>query len=221
MLTLLASLMALVASFAAQAWAAVAATWFVVVVGAVVMALDLWALSPRAARIRIGFKLRNLPHRLRGWRQELTAWAGFGGPALYLTLFRANGDVVPLGLVSRRVVTDAGVAYLVGCLRNLNEAENLNYHASGTGNTAEAAAQTALVTETGTRVAGTQSAPSANVYRTQATISYTGALAIVEHGVFSASTAGTLLDRSVFAAVNVVNGDSIQFTYDLTLTSGG
>lgn len=28
-------------------------------------------------------------------------------------------------------------------------------------------------------------------------------------------------DRKVFSAINVVNGDSIQFTYDLTITSGG
>lgn len=30
-----------------------------------------------------------------------------------------------------------------------------------------------------------------------------------------------LWDRKVFAAINVVNGDSIQFTYTLTVTSGG
>ena len=30
-----------------------------------------------------------------------------------------------------------------------------------------------------------------------------------------------LWDRKQFAAINVVNGDSIQFTYDLTVTSGG
>jgi len=29
------------------------------------------------------------------------------------------------------------------------------------------------------------------------------------------------LDRRVFAAINVANGDSIQFTYNLTIASGG
>lgn len=28
-------------------------------------------------------------------------------------------------------------------------------------------------------------------------------------------------DRSVFAAINVASGDSIQFTYTLTLSAGG
>jgi hypothetical protein len=30
-----------------------------------------------------------------------------------------------------------------------------------------------------------------------------------------------MFDRSVFAAVNVAAADSIQFTYDLSFTSGG
>jgi hypothetical protein len=29
------------------------------------------------------------------------------------------------------------------------------------------------------------------------------------------------MDRHTFAAINVVNGDSIEFTYELTCTSGG
>jgi hypothetical protein len=31
----------------------------------------------------------------------------------------------------------------------------------------------------------------------------------------------TMWDRKVFSAINVINGDSIQFTYQLTMTSGG
>lgn len=127
-----------------------------------------------------------------------------------------------LGVVSRKVITTAGVNYLASAFTGTGEPENFNFHASGTGSTAEAIGDTALVTEVeASRATGTQSNPSANVYRTVATISYTATRAIVEHGVFSASTTGTLWDRSVFTAVNVVSGDSIQFTYNLTLTAGG
>ncbi len=133
---------------------------------------------------------------------------------------KADGTVIDLGLVSTKVVTDAGVAYLVDALQNLTEAENLRFHASGTGTTAEAAAQTALVSEVGSRVSGSQTESAANVYRTVAVVSYGSTLAITEHGLFSASTAGTMLDRSVFAAINVASGDTITFTYDLTLPSG-
>lgn len=140
---------------------------------------------------------------------------------LFATHIRADGKRTDLGLVCTKVVTDAGVAYLVDCLQGTVEPEVLRFHGCGTGNTAESAAQTALVTETGSRVSGTLTeGASANIFRTVATIAFTSTLAIVEHAVFSASTAGTMLDRSLFAAINVVNGDSIQFTYELTLPSG-
>lgn len=166
--------------------------------------------------------IRNLPHRLRGWKQMMMHAARLGlVSALSIVVLRADGRRERLGVVSQRVVTTAGVNYLVDCLQNLAEPESINWHQSGTGTTAEAVGDTGLVTATGTRVAGTQSEPSANVYRTVATLSYTSSLAITEHGVFTASTGGTLWDRSVFSAINVVNGDSIQFTYNLTVNAGG
>ena len=97
----------------------------------------------------------------------------------------------------------------------------MKYHAVGTGNTAEAIGDTALVTEVETRATGTQAENAANIYETVGTITATGARAIVEHGVFSASSVGTLLDRTVFSVVNLATNDSIQTTYRLTLTSGG
>jgi hypothetical protein len=126
------------------------------------------------------------------------------------------------GVISRRVVTTAGVAALANAFLNTFEPEIFNYHASGTGTNAEAIGDTALQTETGTRVAGTQSSPAGGQYRTVATVSYGSTLAITEHGILSQlSVGGTLWDRSVFTAINVVNGDSIQFTYTLTINSGG
>jgi hypothetical protein len=133
----------------------------------------------------------------------------------------ATGKRTALGVVSQRVVTTAGVGFLVDCMQNLAEAEAINFHQSGTGTAAEAVGDAALGTAVGSRVAGTQSEPSANVYRTVATLSYTATSAITEHGVFTASTGGVLWDRSVFSAINVVNGDSIQFTYNLTVNAGG
>jgi hypothetical protein len=173
--------------------------------------------------MRIPFWLRNLPHRARGIPQELLAAAGIGFTSkLYVTHIDRNGVRTQYGLVSRRVVTTIGAAFLVDCLQNLAEPETLNYHQSGTGNTAEATADTGLVAAVESRVAGTQSEPSSLVYRSQATLSYTGAATIVEHGIFWASSgANTLFDRSVFAGIPVNNGDSIQFTYELTVNAGG
>lgn len=151
---------------------------------------------------------------------------------LRLRVLHADGTITDYGIVSRRLVTDVGVAYIVDAFQNSVELENMKYHGFGTGTTAENAGDTALVTEltteyvvNSTRPTGTTTeGATANIYRTVATLSPDsgGTLAITEHGVFSASSAGVLLDRSKFAAVNLVAGsDSLQATYELTFSSGG
>jgi len=140
---------------------------------------------------------------------------------LFVTRIKPDGSRENLGLVCTKVVTDAGVAFIVDAFQNITEVETFRYHGSGTGVTAESAAQTALVTEVETRATGTQlEGASANIYRTVGTVNYTATRAITEHGIFSASSVGTMLDRSLFAAINVVNGDAIEFTYELTVPSG-
>ena len=142
-------------------------------------------------------------------------------PELSAILLRKDGSFRDYGVISRLLVTDAGVAFLTDAFQNLTEIEAMNFHASGTGVAAEAVTDTTLGTEVASRVAGTQSEPASNQYRTVATIPYSGSFAITEHGIFSAASAGTLWDRSVFSVINVVSGDSIQFTYTLTINSGG
>jgi hypothetical protein len=134
----------------------------------------------------------------------------------------AEGRVINYGTVCRRVVTDAGVAFIVDDWDNsATDITNFNFHGSGTGVGAESATDTALGTEVESRATGTKSQPAANQLRTVGTVSYTASRAITEHGIFSASSVGTLWDRSVFTAINVVNGDSITFTYTVTINSGG
>lgn len=150
---------------------------------------------------------------------------------LSLAVIRADGRVLDLGLASLRVVTNAGVAFIVDAFQNLTEVEVLKYHGIGTGTVAEAATDTALAAELttqynpdNTRATGsTTEGAGTNVYRTVGTNTVDAAVAITEHGVFSqaATGGGTLLDRSVFAAVNLASGDSLQTTYDLTFPAGG
>jgi hypothetical protein len=168
------------------------------------------------------WKIFNFKHRLRGVKQEILHMGKLGVCSeLSIKLIRADGSVTDYGVVSRRLVTTAGVTYIAQAFTNVTEPENFNYHASGTGTNAESTGDTALQTEVATRVAGTQSNPSAGVYRTVAIIPYTGSLNITEHGILSAASVGTLLDRSVFGAIAVINGDSIQFTYNFTVNAGG
>lgn len=179
------------------------------------------------------WRLRNLPHLWRGWRRVALARSlrlpHFYGQ-LWLTLIRADGEPVELGLASMRVVTTAGVNFIVDAFQGTVEPEILKYHGVGTGTNSEASADTALQTECttalnpdSTRATGSLTeGASANIFRTVGTVTFDASAAVTEHGIFSqaATGGGTLLDRSVFSAVNVVSADSIQSTYDLTLTAG-
>lgn len=202
---------------------------------------------------RNGFYDRGMPAslpiraRVRAWRLELALrvrvavkgfWRGlvkaegvFGVGRLYASVIRANGTIEHLGLICTKVITDAGVAFLVDDWdANGQDISTMNFHGCGTGTNAEAVGDTALQTESttalnpdNTRATGTRSQPAANQYRSVGTATFDNTAAITEHGIFSqaATGGGTLWDRSVFAAINVVSGDSIQFTYTCTVSSGG
>ena len=105
----------------------------------------------------------------------------------------------------------------------------MKYHGIGTGTTAEAASDSALVTELttqlnpdSTRATGTTTEAASNIYQTVGLISVDATVVLREHGVFSqaATGGGVLLDRSLYNAVNLDSGDSIQTDYRLTVVAG-
>lgn len=117
------------------------------------------------------------------------------------------------------VYTSAGEAVVADLVDGTSSThlDNTNAHvAQGTGTTAAAKGDTALVTEASeARVAATASQPAADTNQWVATITADGTKAITEAGLFNASTVGDLIIRSVFAAINVDLGDSIQFKFTL------
>lgn len=181
------------------------------------------------------YRLRNLPNVWRGlWRLMAARLLGIQAAAgvLWAVHRTPDGQVHELGCISCRVVTTAGVGYIVDAFQNTVELENMKYHAYGTGTTAEATGDTGLVTELtteyqtdNTRVTGSQTENGANVYRTVATIDPDADVALTEHAVMSqaATGGGVCLDRSKFAAINLTGaaGDTLQTTYDFTITAGG
>src|SRR3990170_3210655 len=122
-----------------------------------------------------------------------------------------------------RLVTTAFVNFVTDQLQTETSVfGDFKFHDSGVGTTDPAITDTAIETTDGeSRATGNQTESAANVYQSVGTISYTTTKAITEHGLFNDATTGTLMDRSVFSAINVVNGDSIQFTYTLTTNAGG
>ena len=185
----------------------------------------------------LSWKVKNFPNIFKGWLKMKEAQI-LNIPShyaqLYLKVLKADGTRVDYGLVSTRVITTAAVAYLAsGLVDSSVDVSTFRYHALGTDNSpAPAAADTALEMEitysgnSANRNSGTNTPTSATVagnatYTTIATNSPNADASIVEHGIFSAATAGTLLDRSVFGVITLTSGDSLETTYTLTLSSGG
>lgn len=127
------------------------------------------------------------------------------------------------------VFTNAGTAVVTNRMIQAGTApKNIGW---GTGTTAAAVTDTALVTEVapttaGGRTVGTETRTTTtntnDTYTVTGTVTATlaGPTAITEVGLFDAVTAGNALIRSVFSAVNVSAGDSISFTFGLKMVAG-
>lgn len=127
----------------------------------------------------------------------------------------------PWELASVKLITTAGVNFLAACFVGTSEPETFNFHALGTSSTAEAITDTGPITPVESRATGTQSNPSANIYRSVGTVTMTANRTIQEHVLMSASSGGTAWDRSLTGGQALNTGDSMQTTYDGTFTGGG
>lgn len=133
-------------------------------------------------------------------------------------LFDSSGNLKEERDINNLVVT-VGKNFLASWLATASQSTVfMPYVALGTGATAAAAGDTALQTELATRVAGTVTS-STNVYQNIASFGPgvdTGA--ITEAGLLSAAAAGTLFARQVFSVINKGAGDTLQVTWQVTLS---
>ena len=174
------------------------------------------------------WKIKNFPNILRGAfalfaKQQQLAPVIIG--KVYAKKINVSGGMTDYGLISTRVITNLFAAYVVDSFQDSGSfpLSDFRWHDSGIGTENESTADTELGEPAGlARVLGTQTeGAAANIYRSVATVTYDDTYAITEHGLFNAEELGLLLDRSKFAAINVENNDSIQFTYELTVSAGG
>lgn len=122
--------------------------------------------------------------------------------------------------VVSNLVVDAGKAGVAGLINGVIT-NFFEYIAIGTGAVAPAAGDTALGAEIttggGARAVGTTSRVTTDVTNDTAqivlTFNFTASFAVTESGVLDSASAGTLLARQTFTAINVVNGDSLQVTW--------
>ena len=170
------------------------------------------------------FWINFLTWHMARWFSKATNVLTFTG-SLSAVLITENGrQRVNYGKVAYGLVTTAFAQFMVDQLQAETSVwGDFKFHDSGVGTTAAAISDTDIETTDGeSRVTGSQTeGATADIYKSVGTITYTTSKAITEHGLFSIVTAGTLMDRHVFAAINVVNTDSIEFTYELTVNDGG
>lgn len=197
--------------------------------------------------LKLGLPMKGLPDEVYKWRigNLSRLFGGFKPVALarvqhhaifygtlYLDAFKLDGRLIEYGLAGFKVVTTAGVNFIVDVWQGSVELEDMKYHGLGTGSTAEAIGDTALVTELTTEYTGNVRATgslteggTANVFRSVATNTLDGTpgAALREHGVFNqaATGGGTMWDRTVYAAITLVSGEALQSTYDATFSAGG
>lgn len=132
---------------------------------------------------------------------------------------------------THNLVVDAGKAGVASRINGAGAAAAFTAIGQGTGTTAAAAGDTTLQTGVkadGTADAGVHALATASVTASRVTttvtndtaqlvgtVAETATIAVTESGVFNADTSGTMLCRQTFSAINVVNGDSIQFTWKI------
>ena len=113
------------------------------------------------------------------------------------------------------LVVTAGKGYVASRMKDAT-ATAMSHMAIGTGTTAAAAGQTALVSESA-RVALTSTTVSgADVTYVATFPAGTGTAAITEAAILNASSGGTMLCRTVFAVVNKGSSDSLSVTWVVT-----
>lgn len=173
-------------------------------------------------------KLEQWAAKVSDYRPQLHGYSIYEG-TLDAKVIRASGKSIDLGRISNQIVTTSGVNYIRDAFTahaGSADVQNMKFHDSGTGVTAAAVGDTDLQTAAGptTRATGTQNNGTSKTYITVGTITYAGTLAITEWILANQATRGAgtvILDHAVFSAINVASGDSIQFTFTLTLPDGG
>ena len=118
----------------------------------------------------------------------------------------------------KNMVVNTGLTWIAGALSgDTADPTTMKYVGIGTGTTAAAATDTALETEAESRATGTVTLETTttadDTFQVVGAITMTGARAVTEAGLFSASESGTLGARRVFDVMNVPSGGSLAITW--------
>lgn len=136
--------------------------------------------------------------------------------SLRVTVTGADGKVKEEHDFKNLVVTvgkNFVASRMVGTTANV-----MSHMAIGSSSTAAAAGDTTLGAELGRVALASGSATAAVVTYTATFPAGTGTGAVVEAGIFNASSAGTMLCRTVFSVVNKGTDDAMSVTWTVTIS---
>ena len=134
---------------------------------------------------------------------------------LDVILYDEKGDI-KLQDTYKNMVMTVGKNFIASRIKDATSTV-MSHMGVGTGTTAESVGQTALVTQL-IRVALTSTTVTNNQVVYAATFAAgEGTGAITEAGIFNASSAGTMLSRTVFSVVNKAAGDTLIINWTITV----
>ena len=135
-----------------------------------------------------------------------------------LELKDAQGNIKQTQEIDNLVV-DAGLDYIASRMEGVSE-DVMSHMGLGSGSTAADAADTDLETLLGSREALDSTTVTNNEVVYVATFEAGDATGSVrEAGIFNASTAGTMLCRTVFDVVNKAADDTLSVTWTITISA--
>lgn len=137
---------------------------------------------------------------------------------LNIVLKNSAGEVKDTREVDNLVV-NTGLAFITSRMGGTSESV-MSHMAIGEGTTAAAAGNTDLESILGSREALDSTTPSTNTIVYVASFEAgEGTGEVTEAGIFNASTAGTMLCRTVFSVVNKGADDTMTITWTITLSA--
>jgi hypothetical protein len=133
-----------------------------------------------------------------------------------IDIFGPNGELKEKAYIPNLVVA-VGRAYIASRMKD-DTATAMSHMAVGTGAVAADAADTTLGTEANRQLLSSTVVASNVVTYTANYVAGQGTGALTEAGIFNASSAGTMLCRTVFDVINKAADDSMTITWTVTLS---
>lgn len=138
--------------------------------------------------------------------------------AMTATLIKGDGSVVTRH--KDNIIVNVGFDFIANAIGASSSRPAVMSHiAVGTGTTAVAASQSALVSELARGAATYAHTTGTKVFTFNTTFAAGVATgAITEAGVFNAASGGIMLDRVMFAVINKAAADTLQVTFTFTMS---